>query len=546
MNRKRILQIAGIVVAALVVLLIAIPFMIDVNSFRPKLEAELSTALGRQVKVGNLSLSLLSGSVSADELSISEDPAFGTTAFLTAKQLKAGVELKPLIFDKVLHVTEVVIEEPQINLISSSNGKWNFSSIGGNAPKAAPSNDSSVSALSVAKVNVNNGKLLISSADKKQRALAFDKVNIEVTDLSPTSRFPFTVTAALPGGGDLNLQGKAGPINPANAAATPVEAAIKVNKLQIAEFVDPSTGVAGVADFDATFNSDGQMAKNVGTLTANNLKLAPKGVPSNRVVTVKYTVDHNLRTQAGTLSQGDITMGKALAHLTGGYQAATTPVTLDMKLDGPGMSADELQAMLPAMGIVLPSGSQLRGGTLSVSDTIVGPADKLVITGPVKLSNTKLANFDIGSKLSAVSALSGKPAGGNDTSIQNASANVRVAPEGTRADAINVTLPALGVITGAGTISPSGALNFAMRANLSGSAIGGVTQIAGIGGKGASGTSIPFSVTGTTANPKITPDMKGVATSLAKSELTRQLGGAAATKGIPTSSITGLLGGKKH
>ena len=547
MNRKRILQIAGIAVAVLIVILIAIPFMIDVNSFRPKLESELSTALGRQVKVGNLSLSLLGGSVSADELSISEDPAFGTTPFLTAKKLKAGVELKPLIFDKVLHITEVVIDEPQINLISSSNGKWNFSSLGGNAAPKEASSDSSPSQLSVAKLNVNDGKLLIKSTDAKQKALAFDKVNIEVTDLSPTSRFPFSVKAELPGGGDLNVQGKAGPLNAANAAATPLEAAIKVSKLQISEFSDPSMGMAGVADFDATLNSDGQTAKNVGTLTAKGLKLAPKGVPSKREVTVKYTVDHNLTSQAGTLSQGDITMGKAVAHLTGGYQAATTPVTLNMKLDGPGMSVDELEAMLPAMGIVLPAGSQLTGGTLSVSTTIVGPVDKLVIAGPVTLSNTKLANFNLGSKLSAISALSGKPTGGNDTSIQNASANVHVAPEGTRADAINLNVPALGVVTGSGTVSPSGALNFAMTANLSGNVAGGVTQIAGIGGKGGGGggTSIPFAVTGTTSDPKFTPDMKGVAGELAKNQLTKQLGGAAG-KTNPTTAVTGLLGGRKR
>jgi DNA-binding beta-propeller fold protein YncE len=38
------------------------------------------------------------------------------------------------------------------------------------------------------------------------------------------------------------------------------------------------------------------------------------------------------------------------------------------------------------------------------------------------------------------------------------------------------------VVTGAGTISPTGALSFKMNANLSGGAVSGVTQLAGIGG----------------------------------------------------------------
>ena len=73
---KRALKIIGIVVVVILLAVIALPFLINVNSFRPKLESELSTALGRQVKVGNLSLSILSGSVSAEDLSISDDPAF--------------------------------------------------------------------------------------------------------------------------------------------------------------------------------------------------------------------------------------------------------------------------------------------------------------------------------------------------------------------------------------------------------------------------------------------------------------------------------------
>ena len=54
---KRNLKIAGIVVACFLVVLLALPFLINVDRFRPKVESEASTALGRQVTVGNLSLS---------------------------------------------------------------------------------------------------------------------------------------------------------------------------------------------------------------------------------------------------------------------------------------------------------------------------------------------------------------------------------------------------------------------------------------------------------------------------------------------------------
>src|SRR5262245_25685589 len=99
---KRALKIIGIVIAILVVALVALPFLIDVNSFRPKLESELSGALGRQVSVGNLSLSIFAGSIAAQDISIADDPAFSSKPFIQAKGLSVGVELRPLIFNKSL------------------------------------------------------------------------------------------------------------------------------------------------------------------------------------------------------------------------------------------------------------------------------------------------------------------------------------------------------------------------------------------------------------------------------------------------------------
>ena len=138
---KRILKILAIIVGVLIVIVIALPFFIDANTFRPKLESELTDALGRQVKVGNLSLSLLSGGVSADNISIADDPQFSKSPFVQAKSLKVGVEMMPLIFSKTLNVTELTLNQPEISLVKSENGeKWNFSSLGSKNPSAKPAN----------------------------------------------------------------------------------------------------------------------------------------------------------------------------------------------------------------------------------------------------------------------------------------------------------------------------------------------------------------------------------------------------------------------
>jgi len=200
---KRILKIIAIVIGLLIVIAIAIPFFIDANTFRPKLESELTDALGRQVKVGNLSLSLFSGSVSADNISIADDPAFSKSAFVEAKSLKVGVEMIPLIFSKTLNVTELTLKQPEISLVKSENGeKWNFSSLGGNntsaAKPAAPASSGGNPNLSVAKLNVNDGRLTVSRERSEQKPRVYDKVNIEVANFTFASSFPFKMTAQLP------------------------------------------------------------------------------------------------------------------------------------------------------------------------------------------------------------------------------------------------------------------------------------------------------------------------------------------------------------
>jgi AsmA protein len=307
-------------------------------------------------------------------------------------------------------------------------------------------------------------------------------------------------------------------------------------------FIDSASGIAGVASFDGTLNSDGRQAKAVGLFTGKQLKFSPKGTPAPKTVTIKHSVNVDLEKQSGTITQGDIAIGSAQAHLTGSFQTQSETEVVNFKLNAPSMSVDELEAMLPSMGIVLPSGSQLKGGMLSADLAIAGPLDKLVITGPVRLSNSQLANFDLGSKLGALSAFAGKSVSNPNTSIQNASLNARVAPEGTKADNINLNVPAIGVITGAGTVSPSGELAFKMLADLHGGVVGGLSKVAGTtSGEGG----IPFAIEGTTSNPKFIPDVGGVVGGLATSQLSNVAKGQVPGANSVTKGLGGVFGKKK-
>ncbi len=544
---KKALIIVGAVIVVLIVIVIALPLFVDVNKYKPTLETDLSTALGRQVEIGNIHLSILSGGVSMDEVSIADDPAFSHTPFLQAKQLTAGVAILPLIFSKKIEVSSFTVTDPQVSLLRSPSGKWNYSSLGSGASKPQSESSNSAANISVEKLDISNGTIVVGTAGGRGKTHTYQGVNLEASDLSYTTQFPFKLTANTPGGGTIKLEGKAGPINSTDASLTPIDATIDVAGLDIAAtgFVDPSSGLAGLVDFTGNVTSDGHEMNSQGTLKADKIKLVPAGAPSSVPVNIDYQTNLDLARQTGVLQKGDVHIGSALAVLTGTYDMAGTVTTIQMKMAGQGMSAPDLEGVLPAVGVTLPSGASLKSGTLSVNLTLSGPVDRLTVIGPVNLSNGTMAGFSLSSKLGALGSFAGLgKGGGSDTEIQTFSANVRQDPTGTQANNVNLVIPSIGTITGTANVSSAGKLDCKMSAKMAGgigSMTSGLSSFTG-GGKSQSGGGIPFKITGTTSDPIFLPDIGGMASGMAGGLLK----GGAGSAGGAASALGGLFGKKKN
>jgi AsmA protein len=375
------------------------------------------------------------------------------------------------------------------------------------------------------------------------RSHTYDQVNVKASDLSYTTQFPFDLTARTPGNGSLKLAGKAGPLNPQDSAATPLNASLEIRNLDMKStgFIDPSAGIAGLLDFSGTLNSDGHTATTNGKIIATHLQLVPAGSPATQPVDIDYEAAYDLKPETGQLRHGNVHIGKATADLTGTFNNSGPVASVQLKLIGQNMPASDLESVLPALGLTLPSGASLKQGTLNANLAINGPVDKLVTTGPVNLSNAKLVGFDLGSKMGSLGSLAGVSKVG-DTDIQTFSSDMRVAPEGIRSDNLNVVVPSIGAMTGSGTISPDHKLDFKMIAHLgrqsSSPAQPNLAKAAGGGG-------IPFKVQGTTSNPEIIPDVAGLAGSYANGLKNGAIPSNSKDVGQAVDKLGGLLGRKK-
>lgn len=534
---RKVLVVIGVIIVILLLVAAALPFVFNADKFRPRVEAEATKALGRDVKLGKLSLSLFSGGVRADQLSVADDPAYSKQPFVTAKSMTMGVDIVPLIFSQKLNVRSFTIDSPDVRLVQGTNGKWNVSTLGA---KKQTTESSGTPNLTVGKFEIRDGKLHIEHLGSRAKPVTYDALRVDATDIAPKAAFPYSASMQQPGGGSINVKGKFGPLNEKDTGQTPLTAEFKIAKFDIANsgLLDPDSAIRGLADLDGSLDSNGRTAKLQARGSADKLALVAGGVPAKSRVGLELATDYDLVRQAGDLRNTKLKVGNSAADIGGTYDMSGTRPRVNLNVLANNAAVADIEGLLPALGIVLPSGASLQGGTASAKATIAGPVGALVTNGNISLANTKLTGYDLGQQLSAVAKLAGIQAG-RETNIQVFASNLHIAPEGMRADNINLVAPGLGTLTGAGTIGPHNELDFKMRAKLegtSGNLVGALSQAAGLGQRNAD---IPFKVSGTTSNPVFMPDVGGTVGGM----MTQQQGQQG--QGGLLESIGGLFGKKK-
>jgi len=517
--KKPWLKIVAGFAVLLILIVIIVPFLIDADALRPTIQTELSGALGRSVALGHLSFSLLKGSLDAKDISIADDPAFSTTPFLEAKSLQLGVKVVPLLLHREVHITHLTIDTPSINLLHAENGQWNFSTMGHTAAAASqsPQQGGSAPDLTVGALKIKGGSASVSSIPAVRKPLVYSEIDVTVKQFSLLKSFPFALSAKLPASGSLSLTGNAGPLSAKNAADTPFQANLQVKAFDpvAAGVLEPNAGISMSVNIDSQLVSDGSSLVSHGKIQAERLQLARTGSPAPHPVDIDYEIDDQLEARSGQITNISIHAGGVVARVTGSYRLTPQAALLDLRLNAPNLPIDQVEELLPAFGVRLPTGSKLSGGTLTATLAVTGPATATTITGPIEIDNSTLMGFDIGSKLQGLNMFKH----GAGTQIQTLRTTVNSSPQATQFSDIYGNLPQFGTATGSGSVSPSGALDFKMAATLSSNnAAGAVANQAIDTARSVVGSflhpkakpaatntnkGIPLTISGTTSNPTI-------------------------------------------
>jgi AsmA protein len=159
-----------IVVALVVGVILALPFLIDLNKYQDQYKPRIEDALNRKVQLQDIRLTIwprIGARVTG--FTVLDDPAFGSSHFTSLTSLDVGVKLMPLLSGKV-EVEEITLRNPVITVIKNKNGVLNVSTIGRTGvelpktPSRAPIPSTEgplkiLALLSVDRVSIAGGKL---------------------------------------------------------------------------------------------------------------------------------------------------------------------------------------------------------------------------------------------------------------------------------------------------------------------------------------------------------------------------------------------------
>jgi AsmA protein len=119
-----------IAVALMVGIILALPFLVDLNKYQDQYKPLLEDALNRKVQLKDIHLTIWPriGARVAD-LVVLDDPAFDSSPFASLTSLDIGVKLIPLLSGKV-EVEGITLHDPVITVIKNKSGILNVSTIG--------------------------------------------------------------------------------------------------------------------------------------------------------------------------------------------------------------------------------------------------------------------------------------------------------------------------------------------------------------------------------------------------------------------------------
>jgi AsmA protein len=254
---KWMVSIIGGVAVLVLVAIILVPFVVDVEKYKPVIEAKIVEATGRSFSLGGpLKPSVFPWiGLQLSDLHLGNPPGFKEKDFVSVKSFEVRVKLLPLLTRKV-EVKRFVMDSPRIVLEKTEDGRAGWEGLGSGdsqapaetktSPAPKPSGDGGlpIESLAVGELAITNGQILYldqSTGTRKE----VKELKLLLSDVSLDK--PIGVAfSAIADNKPVSLAGKVGPVgDQPGKAPLPLDFLLSVAEhltIKLTGRVDPAGG----------------------------------------------------------------------------------------------------------------------------------------------------------------------------------------------------------------------------------------------------------------------------------------------------------------
>ncbi len=331
-------------------------------------------------------------------MTVGDSPAFQSPRpFATAKALYVSVGLFSLVSGNP-EVKDLILDQPQIELIHNRAGIWNFSTIGGSSPSSNKGGGSN-SQISLNELKIQDGQVAITDQAANQARSVYNHIDLKLTDFAPGKPFGIDVDVHLPGPGKelLSFKGKAGPLQPGNSAATPVDGHISLQEVSLAGanrfasgVLPPQTDAVLTGAADVTSQAEQLSAK--GDLNIQNAVL--RGAKLDFPIKANYDLSANRAQDTLQIKSGSLALGSTSFSLSGTVDDHAKPANLDLHLSTKQSSITELAKVAGAFGVAFNPSYQVKG-FITADLSAKGPATSPQLNGSISAKQLQASGGEI-------------------------------------------------------------------------------------------------------------------------------------------------------
>ncbi|MGC9325465.1 MAG: AsmA family protein [Desulfomonilia bacterium] len=407
----------GILIGICLVIILLLPFLVDLDRFKETAISRAQEALGRDVDLDHIRLRVIPGlGAEITGIRIADNPSFSSEEFLSIEEFQVRLSLLSLLKREVT-VTGVSLKKPVVRVTRNAKGEFSFSDLleassspqeqkdtaqGGRGRTIPPAG--LLASLFVQDLFITDGRVIYrdETGSPDVGPLVVERIDLKTRDVSLQTPIRVDLSASYlhPSGQNVHLSGTLGPVGSEfKPEEIPIDIHLKIDETELKEIPVslPVRILRGAARADMT--AQGSLKETIeteGEIVATDLVCAVTGEGNREhesgTLSLRLAGRMSLEYPSQTilLDSVNMTLNENVVTATGKLITPVTSPAWDISVNGDSLDISNLLSLLPEGMAALPPDLTLPGKA-GIAATLKGTASRTVIDAELDMRELDLS-----------------------------------------------------------------------------------------------------------------------------------------------------------